>query len=328
MSPQKQMKIKDSLWKGIVEDLFEDFISFFMPDLYPKVQFDKGVEFLDKELESLFPESEESKGYVDKLVKVYFKDGKETWIFIHVEIQGYKDKYFSKRMFKYFYRVYDKYQKEIIAIAIFTDSIKSFKPDSFQYSFFKTELVYKYRTYKLLDQDEASLEKMSNPFALVVLAGLYSIKSKEEVEKKYKFKIKLIKLLLKTGYSREKVRHIFIFVDGLLLLPAEVEMHFKEEIQNLSGGKTQMGLTAQMSNLGQIAFKEGEIKGEIKGKIEGEIKGEIKGKKSLLIHQIERKWGVLQPDIKERLNKINRTEELEVLGEKVVTCEYIEDLFS
>ncbi|MGR3318505.1 MAG: Rpn family recombination-promoting nuclease/putative transposase [Candidatus Anammoxibacter sp.] len=109
------MKIKDRLWKGIVEYLCEDFISFFMPDLYPKINFGKGVEFLDKELESLFPKSEESKGYVDKLIKVFFKDGKETWIFIHVEIQGYKDEDFTKRMFKYFYRVFDKYQREITA---------------------------------------------------------------------------------------------------------------------------------------------------------------------------------------------------------------------
>ncbi|MGR3318506.1 MAG: DUF4351 domain-containing protein [Candidatus Anammoxibacter sp.] len=166
-----------------------------------------------------------------------------------------------------------------------------------------------------MDQDEECLEKMRNPFALIVLAGLYSIKSKNDVDRKYKFKIKLIKLLVKSGYIREKVRNVFIFVDGLLLLPTEVEMQFKEEVQNLSGGKEKMGLTAEMSNIGQIAFKE------------GEIKGEIKGEKSLLIRQIERKWGRLQPSMKERLNKINTQEELEVLGEKVIVCECIEDLF-
>ncbi|MBE7445753.1 MAG: DUF4351 domain-containing protein [Planctomycetia bacterium] len=47
----------------------------------------------------------------------------------------------------------------------------------------------------------------------------------------------------------------------------------------------------------------------------------------LLIRQIERKWGRLQPNIGERLNKINTLEELEALGERVITAECVEELF-
>ncbi len=60
-----------------------------------------------------------------------------------------------------------------------------------------------------------------------------------------------------------------------------------------------------------------------KGKIEGKIEGE----KALLIRLIERKWGGLKPGIKERLNRINSPEELEALGEKVITSNCVEDLF-
>ena len=56
-------------------------------------------------------------------------------------------------------------------------------------------------------------------------------------------------------------------------------------------------------------------------------KGKIEGEKTLLIRLIERKWGGLKPDIKERLNRINSPEELEALGEKVITSNCVEDLF-
>ena len=64
-----------------------------------------------------------------------------------------------------------------------------------------------------------------------------------------------------------------------------------------------------------------------KGKMQGKIEGKIEGEKSLLIRLIERKWGRLQPNLKERLNKINSPEELEALGEKVIISKCVEDLF-
>ena len=71
---------KDKLWKGIIEDCFEDFFRFFYPKWADEVDFSKGVEFLDKELDQLMPEAASSKRYVDKLVKIYLKSGEQQWI--------------------------------------------------------------------------------------------------------------------------------------------------------------------------------------------------------------------------------------------------------
>ncbi len=59
----------------------------------------------------------------------------------------------------------------------------------------------------------------------------------------------------------------------------------------------------------------------------GRMEGKIEGEKTLLIRLIESKWGALQSDINERLSEIKTSEELEALGEKVIDCESIEDLF-
>src|ERR1700712_1054605 len=111
------MKRDDTLWKGILENIFDDFLRFFFKDADILFDFEKGFQFLDKELEQLFPfENGEAPKFVDKLVKVFTKAGKEEWILVHIEVQGYNDKDFGKRMFTYFYRILDKYDQNLTAI--------------------------------------------------------------------------------------------------------------------------------------------------------------------------------------------------------------------
>ncbi|TAM96844.1 MAG: hypothetical protein EPN39_12730 [Chitinophagaceae bacterium] len=55
------MKRDDTLWKGILENLFDDFLRFFFPDADDLFDMKKGFEFLDKELEQLFPAPENIK---------------------------------------------------------------------------------------------------------------------------------------------------------------------------------------------------------------------------------------------------------------------------
>ena len=78
---------KDSLWKGIIEDLFAEFLLYFFPVwAMNEVDFSRDFEFLDKELSELIPESLEAKRYVDKLVKVHIKNGKMQWCLIDAEV--------------------------------------------------------------------------------------------------------------------------------------------------------------------------------------------------------------------------------------------------
>lgn len=102
---------QDSPWKDVVEDLFEAFLFFFFPDIHKDIDFAKGYEFLDKELQQIAGESESGARIVDKLVKVHLVDGTESWLLIHLEIQGYQQKKFPERMYTYNYRIFDKYHQ-------------------------------------------------------------------------------------------------------------------------------------------------------------------------------------------------------------------------
>ena len=119
----------DSPWKDILEAYFPRFIEFFFPDIFPKIDWERGHEFLDKELQKIAPDAKTGRRTVDKLVKVWLKDGTEIWTVVHVEIQGQQDPDFAKRMYMYNYRLFDKHDKKIVSLAVLTDGSKSWRPE-------------------------------------------------------------------------------------------------------------------------------------------------------------------------------------------------------
>lgn len=57
------------------------------------------------------------------------------------DLPDYKDKSFDKRMFQYYSRIFDKYNREIEAIAVFTYKSSLYKFDKYESKFLKTEVI-------------------------------------------------------------------------------------------------------------------------------------------------------------------------------------------
>jgi hypothetical protein len=230
------MKRNDILWKAALEDLFDDFLRFFYPDADELFDLEKGFEYLDKELEQLFPPEgdEVAPRYVDKLVKVYMRSEEEEWILIHIEVQGYTDKDFARRMFQYYYRILDRYDRPITAFAIFVDANKSFQPASYQRSFLGTSISYQYNTYKIIDQDASVLDKSNNPFASAVSAARLAIASKNmDDQQLFDLAYGLAKNLLSKQMPKEKIRKVMNFLRYYLRFDNdEMFVNFEKEINN------------------------------------------------------------------------------------------------
>ena len=56
---------------------------------------ERGYVFLDKELHKISRRAREKRRYADKLVKIWQRDGQETWVLVHVEIQAGYEKDFA-----------------------------------------------------------------------------------------------------------------------------------------------------------------------------------------------------------------------------------------
>ena len=81
----------DSPWKEIIEGYFPDFMAFFFPEAYRDIDWSKGYESLDKELQQIVRDAELGKRLADKLMKVWRLDGDALIVIIHTEIQAGRD---------------------------------------------------------------------------------------------------------------------------------------------------------------------------------------------------------------------------------------------
>jgi len=249
-TPKKDQNIDhDTRWKDIIEKLFEDFVAFFMPDLFVEIDFARKPEFLKQELHTILavPEQEGTK-ITDSLVKLYLKNGKEQWILIHIEVQGTHETAFSERMFTYYYRIFDKFQiKQITSIAVFIGEAVPKNHNQFTNKYFGTEVSYKYNSYIVKKQEEAVLWKSKNPFAIAVLAALHIIKTKRNSDDRLKLKIKLTNFVRKHAeqgnFPESVVVALVQFVVNIMLLDVNRERLFYKKITEPYKNKDKMEMT-------------------------------------------------------------------------------------
>lgn len=262
------MNKNDILWKAILEDVFDDFLRFFYPNADVLFDFSKGFEYLDKELEQLFPPdaNQYEPRYVDKLVKVFTREGQEEWILVHIEVQGYDDKHFARRMFRYYSRILDKYERRIAAFAIFTDDNAYFHPCKFELEYLGTKLTYTYNTYKIIDQTDAELADNANPFAMVALTVKTALKAKQKEENQlYDLKLDLVRRLLNKNISKAKIRSLMNFLRYYIRFEnKEMARNFEKAVEVLTQKNTTMGIEEfLLDNAKKEGRKEGRKEGFI-----------------------------------------------------------------
>src|SRR5271155_2449298 len=72
----------DSPWKEALDCYFPAFLDFFFSDIHGDIDWSRGYEMLDTELQQVVRTAELGRRHVDKLVKVWRRDGQEAWVLI------------------------------------------------------------------------------------------------------------------------------------------------------------------------------------------------------------------------------------------------------
>ena len=255
---------KDALWKGIIEDLAEEFIRYFFSPYTESIDFEKGFVFLDKELEKLFPMSESQRRHADKLIKAFLKDGTEQWFLIHVEVQGYPDPDFARRMFQYAYRIVDRYERPLSTLAIYTDTHRAYHFSSYRETFFGTELHYRFQTFILMDREPEALRWSDNIFGLALEAARRELDlSGEDDEQRLYIKSELVRHLFQQGIAKIKIRYLLDFINYYIHFEQADYFHkFEEEIQLLTKSNKEMGIReAILQEVKEEGLEEGRVKG-------------------------------------------------------------------
>ena len=286
----------DILLKSAFEETFPDLLRFCFANANEIFDIKKDFVFLDKELSELFPELEKQGGnrFVDMLVKVFLKNGKEECILVHIEIQGGNDKNFAERMFQYWYRIYDRYKVNVTALAVFTGSKTQKRPDQFYKSFLGTEVTYKYNAYHILDHSETGLLTMDNPFALIVLAAQKALLTgKIPEEELNQERLTVARALIKSKkYDHIRISRFLYFLKQFLYIrDPKLNRKFDRQIDTLTGKRNTMGIIEtikkiQLEEAFEKGRKEGIQKGIERGRKEGIEKGIEEGKAEIVTNLI------------------------------------------
>jgi len=296
--------MQDQAWKEIIEKLFPDFLAFFFPQIYKDIDFSRGAEFLDNELQKILKGSEVGKRIVDKLVKIYLNDGSEKWLLIHLEVQGYREKKFTERIYIYNYRIFDRYRKEVISLALLTDTNKDYRPTSFRISRWGFELSFQFPIIKLIDYQEkwSELEQNPSPFSIVVMAFLKTIETKGSEQQRYSWKKRFLLELYDRGLTRDIIFLLYRFIDIIMKLSEELEEALTEEIIKIEEDKKMSIITS--------AERAGIKKGRMEGMREGEKKGKLEGLYESIYDIFEIKFG---KNIYEVFAQVQQIQDIEIL---------------
>ncbi|MES2142596.1 MAG: cytosolic protein [Pseudomonadota bacterium] len=256
---------QDSAWKDILDAYFKECMVFFYPDLAKNIDWSAGYETWDKELQSITTDAMIGKRFVDKLVKVKSLEGDEQVILLHIEVQSRKEDEFPLRLFQYYYRLFDRYKKPILTLAILTDDNKSWCPINYQTVVWRRPVVYfNFETTKLLHYRgrEQELAKTENPFGIVVLTHLAAIDTRSNAQDRYQIKFALTRRLFEKGHSRDYVINLYKMVDWILNLPKELESQFESKVRELEEEKKVSYITSIERNGEERGLQQGLQQGE------------------------------------------------------------------
>jgi hypothetical protein len=298
----------ESPWKEAIREYFEEFMEFFFPDIHEEIDYELGYEFLDKEFEKVVREQEIGEKRADILVKVSLKNGEEKWLLIHVEVQGYYEQAFSKRMYIYNYRIFDRYGIDVVSLAILLDSSRSYRPSCYERRFKGFELRFKFPVVKVIDYRERwdELEETGNSFGILVMSYLKELESRKDFDEKLFWKITFVKRLYEAGYERDKILRLYRFIDWTMELPEELTERFHDAIIRYEEEKKMPYITTAE----RIGIK----------------KGILQNAREAVMDILELRFGVIPESIVNRLNEIYDPSILKILLRKAVKVQGIEEI--
>ena len=292
----------DEPWKSALEQYFEAFVAFFFPQAHAEIDWQRGYESLDQEFQQVVREAEIGKRFVDKLVKVWLRDGAETWLLLHIEVQSQTDRDFAKRMYSYHYRIFDRFDREVVSLAVLGDEQKSWRPQNYSYGRWGCQMNLEFPIVKLLDYEAYwdELEASPNPFAVVVMAHLKTQGTAQDPQGRLRWKLQLIRGLYERGFSQQDILELFRVLDWMMGLPEELKLEFLGELRRFEEEKKMPYITS-IEQLGiEQGLKQGLQQGLEQGMQQGIQQGREEGRREVILSILRSRFS----DIDETLSRI------------------------
>jgi hypothetical protein len=225
-------------------------------------------------------------------------------------VQSQAQEEFAERMYIYNYRIYDRYKKPVVSLAILADEKEAWRPDRYREELWGCSVELRFPTVKLLDYRERieELEENSNPFAVIVAAHLTTQETRRDGTGRYEGKLRIAKSLYRRGYGRQDILELFRLIDWMVNLPKAEEDQFLREIQRFEEEK-QMPYVTSFERLGHER---------------GVAEGILQKAKEVILEVLEVRFGEVPTEISQKINSIEDPEVLKTLHREAIAIESVE----
>jgi hypothetical protein len=223
----------DGFWKSTLAYFLRELMAFVAPDLHEAVDWERGVESLDKELLPPSPDAAHGRRFVDTAVLVHLRSGRDVVLLVHVEVQGAPDSTFSERMFGYWSRLRDKYDKPVFSLAVLADDDPEWRPGAYEVVSLTTRMTFEFPVLKLIDLaprlDE--LEASGNPLLVAIAIDLQTRRTRPDEARLY-VKTRLLRTIVREErFSPEVKQQLYRLLTWLLRLTDDLEQQFDEDVR-------------------------------------------------------------------------------------------------
>lgn len=287
----------DRLFKELLSTFFIEFLELFIPDLAGTIAPDS-MRFLQQEYFVDLTSGEEK--VIDLLVEVK-QAGEDMAFLVHLEAQASSEANFSRRMFFYFARLYQKYLQRVYPIVVFSFD-EPYREEPHQHRL-------EFPTLKVLEFNFASIQlnrlnwrdflNQSSPVAAALMAKMQIAPSERP-----KVKAECLRLLATLRLDPAKTRLISGFIDTYLRLNQQEEQVFQVEIGKIEATEREGIMEIVTSWMEQ---------------------GMERGERSLVLRLLRRRVGELPEPIRTQIDTLP-TPQLEALGEALLDFTNLSEL--
>jgi len=292
----------DRLFKELLATFFQDFIELFFPQVAAVIDFGH-IKFLQQEVFTDVTAGEKRK--VDLLVETKLRGeyaDEDGLIIIHPESQATRQPEFPERLFVYFSRLYEKYRRRIVPIAIFSyDGYpRVTEPDEFSVTLpFLDVLHFRYYSLELRKLQWREYASRDNPVAAALLSKMH-YNEKECVQ----VKLEVYRMIARLQLDPAREQLISGFFETYMQLTEPEEQQLRQELHKLEPHEEEWIMRIMTSY-------------ERKGWIEGEKAGEVKGKIEMLCKYVTACFPESASELQGQLQQIKEAAILEHLSETV-----------
>jgi len=302
----------DRLFKELLQEFFNEFIQAFFPSIFNELDFSY-LRFLQQEIFTDITSGQ--KHIVDLLAETRLKN-EESLILIHVENQAQYQPNFHQRMFVYYSRLYEKFRKNIIPIAVFSYDIPREEPDTLTLGLNSQHFLYfNYLSLELRKKNWRDFVRSKNPAALALMSKM-GFTPKERVQVKLEF----IRMLLTLELNPARMSLLTSFFESYLSLDRDESEEFNRKVEKLPPEEVK-----KVQEITTSWHEKGRKEGKREGKLEGKLEGRLEGQRQLLAKQMEKRFSRLPASWKKEIFNFSE-EKLAALGEEILEASRLEDL--